>query len=48
MLKSVSSEGAGGSLCGHHAIRTLAGPHWLWAPFLSKVVGTGAGKGWGR
>lgn len=48
MPKSVSSEGAGGRLCGHHPIRTLTGPHWLRAPFLSKVVRTGAGKGWGR
>lgn len=48
MLKSVSSEGAGGSLFGDYPFRTLTGPHWLWAPFLPKVVSAGAGKGWGR
>ena len=32
MLKSASSEGAGGSPDGHQPFRTLTGPHWLWAP----------------
>jgi len=41
MLKSVSSEGAGGSLCGHPSLRTLTGPYWLWALLLLRVVGLG-------
>lgn len=48
MLKSVSSEGAGGSLCGHPSLRTLTSPYWLWAPLLPRMVGAGAGKGGGR
>lgn len=47
MLKSVSSEGAGAA---HVAspLRTLTGPHWLWAPFLLRVVGHEAeGEGQG-
>lgn len=48
MLKSVSSEGVGGRLCGHPSLRTLTGPYWLWAPLLPRVEGAGAVKEGGR
>lgn len=45
MQKSESSEDVGGWPCGSPPIKTLAGPHWLWAPFLLRVVGVRAGRG---
>ena len=48
MLKSGSSEGAGGSPCGHPPSGPSLAPTGCGLPPPPKVVGAGAGKGWGR